>query len=92
MVLASIGVWVDGSALPTMTFIESAIRPSSIMYSSRAGRIDHDVAVLDGHVAGPVEAGEHARIELTAVRLHLRPGGIAQLRVERVHAAKRVRT
>jgi len=31
MVLATIGVWVEGSALPTMTFMESAMRPSSIM-------------------------------------------------------------
>ena len=33
MARASMGVWVDGSALPTITFIVSAIRPSSIMYS-----------------------------------------------------------
>ena len=70
MVLASIGVWVDGSDLPTMTFIESAIRPSSIMYSRAPAASTIDVALLDGHVAGAVEAGEHARIELTAVRLH----------------------
>ena len=31
MVLASIGVRVEGFALPTMTFIESTIRPFSIM-------------------------------------------------------------
>ena len=36
MVLASIGVWVWAPGLPTATFIEPAIRPSSIMYSRAA--------------------------------------------------------
>ena len=70
MVLASIGVCVDGSALPTITFIEFDDPAVFDHVEPSAGGIDHDVAALRRHVADAVEAGEHPRIELAAVRLH----------------------
>ena len=67
-----------------MTLIESAIRPSSIMYSRAEAASTIRYLFWNG-VAGAVEADEHARIDGAAVGLHLRPRRIAQLGVERVH-------
>src|SRR5207248_6763581 len=48
-------------------------------------RIDHDVALLERHIPRAVEAGEHARIERSAIRLHFGPGGVAKLSVNRIY-------
>ncbi len=55
----------------------------------RRGGIDHDVALLEGHGAGAIEAGEHPRIGRGAGRLHLLPGRIAQPGVDWIAARYR---